>query len=148
MPAATRGGPPRGPAAAIRTPGDSTPTGVPLPRSRVNGRFLSTSPPPTATARLHPATIRVSAPAAYTIFSNVAARASRIWSVSPNVRGGVGAEPWPPDSVGGVLTARYVRTRSSVAELSTRTRTVIRLSFARSPVYAGLDALAIGAELV
>src|SRR5215831_12621453 len=47
-------------------------------RSRVNGRLRSTSPPPTATARLQPATISVRATAAYTIFSSVAARPSRI----------------------------------------------------------------------
>ena len=82
-----------GTAASNRTTRDSTLTGVPLTRSRVNGRFLSTRPPPTETARLHPATISVSATAAYRIFSNVAARAVLIWSVSPNVRGGVGEFP-------------------------------------------------------
>ncbi len=81
-----------GTAASNRTTRDSTLTGVPLTRSRVNGRFLSTRPP-AETARLQPATISVSATAAYRIFSNVVARASRICSSSPNVRGGVGDAP-------------------------------------------------------
>src|SRR5260221_398307 len=48
MPAATTVAATSGTAASIRTTRDSTPTGVPLTRSRANGRFLSTSPPPTA----------------------------------------------------------------------------------------------------
>src|SRR5215468_4469018 len=105
MPAETTVAANRGTAASSRTTLDSTPTGVPLTRSRVNGRLRSTSPPPTATARLQPATMRVSATAAYTIFSTVAARPSRIWRSSPNVRGGVGDVSAPGDIFGGAFTA-------------------------------------------
>jgi hypothetical protein len=52
-----------GTAASIRTTPDSVPTGVPLTRSRVNGRLRSTRPPPMATARLQPATTSVIATA-------------------------------------------------------------------------------------
>jgi IS30 family transposase len=48
----------------MRTTLDSALTGTPLTRSKVNGRLRSTRPPPTATARLQPATIRVSVTAA------------------------------------------------------------------------------------
>src|ERR1700733_5478061 len=78
----------------------STPTEVPLTRNRVKGRFRSTRPPPTVTARLHPATIRVSATAAYTIFSARLARAVLICSVSPQGRGGGGDDPYPAPGCG------------------------------------------------
>jgi hypothetical protein len=93
MAAATTVAATSGTAASSMTTRESTLTGVPLTRSRVNGRFRSTRPPPTVTARLHPATINVSATAAYMIRSNAVARAIRICRVSPNVRGGVGDAP-------------------------------------------------------
>ena len=52
-----------GTAASSSTTRYSVRTGVPLTRSRVNGRLRSASPPPMATARLHPATRMVSATA-------------------------------------------------------------------------------------
>src|SRR5487761_1290787 len=102
MTAATTVAAASGRAASMRTTRDSVPTGVPLTRSNVNGRLRSTRPPPTATARLQPATTSVSATAKYTIFSAVAARAVRIVTVSPNVRGGVGDTPGPQATLGGV----------------------------------------------
>src|SRR5262249_39975151 len=139
MAAATTVAATSGTAASNRTTRASTSTGVQLTRSKVNGRFLSTRPPPTETARLHPATIRVSATAAYRILSNVVARASRICSSSPNVRGGVGAAPWPPPTCGGARTAGEVRTRPSAVGPFTLTRTVCSGSAVRFPVY-GLEA--------
>src|ERR1700749_3137371 len=99
MAAATTVAATSGTAASNRTTRDSALTG-----GRVNGRFLSTRPPPAETARLHPATISVSATAAYRIFSNVAARAVLIRSVSPNVRGGGGGSSGVPPTRGGAWT--------------------------------------------
>jgi hypothetical protein len=74
----------------------------------------------------------------------VAARWMRMPSVSPNVRGGVGDDPGPPETCGGAFTARYVRTRSSAAGLFTLTSTACSGKPVSVPVYAGSDALTNG----
>jgi signal transduction histidine kinase len=64
MPAAMTVAAASGRAASMSTTLTNTLTGTPLTRSRVNGRLRSARAPPTATARLQPATIRVSVTAA------------------------------------------------------------------------------------
>ena len=111
---------------------------MPVTRSSVNGRLRSTRLPPTATARLHPATTSVSTTAISNSRCTVEATLWRAWTASPKVRGAV------PDADCAVCVTRKVRTRSSVPAPFTLISTACRYSLLTLPDAAGLDALTIG----